>query len=388
MLRYVLGAVGIWGIGASALRVTFVAPEICPPVTADTAVSGAEAAAEWILGSQGDDGRYVYEYNRETGAFGADYNYVRHAGVTMSLYQMAASGDSSVIEGADRGLAFMEESLYEHDDWVAFAEAGTNPSLGSSALMLASLSLRREATGGADYDDLMRELGHFIVRLQQPDGGFLARWDARLDVPVPNERSKYYTGEATWALALLHNQLPGEGWDVAAMDAMTYLANDRDRVEGYDFPPWADQWAAYSLKEMADWGLGDDHIAYAESLAERFGFLVRVESRRTDSWLSETLNGRQARAAGLGTWVEALTSLHAVGADPRMGDAQAKIRERMECSAGMLLARQQDGSDSGDPSVTAGAWFTNGVTRMDDQQHALSGLLYTGEILSGGTADD
>ncbi len=30
-----------------------------------------------------------------------------------------------------------------------------------------------------------------------------------------------------------------------------------------------------------------------------------------------------------------------------------------------------------------GAWFIDGETRMDDQQHAFSGLLYAADALSG-----
>ncbi len=33
------------------------------------------------------------------------------------------------------------------------------------------------------------------------------------------------------------------------------------------------------------------------------------------------------------------------------------------------------------PPVEAGAWFIHDVTRMDDQQHAISGLIYTADAL-------
>lgn len=388
VLRYTLAIAGAWVAGAAALRATFMAPEVCPPITADSARAAASAAAGWIVANQHADGTYVYEYNRETGGVSTDYNVVRHAGVTMSLYQLAASGDHSALAAADRGLAYMRENLYRVDGWAAFNEPGRNPSLGASALLLAGLAQRREATGDASYDELMREIGRFVLTLQQPDGGFLARWDIPAGAPAP-ERSKYYTGEAFWALTLMRDQFPDEEWESAAWAAADYLVI-RDEFEGYDFPPWADQWAAYGFAEMIDWdGIEEPHLTYASALAERFGFLVRVEARRTDSALSEWLHGRQARAAGLGTWVEGLSSLWVVSADPRVADLRPAITERLMCSAGMLVERQQSAADVGDRpgALVEGAWFTEGATRMDDQQHALSGLLYTAEILAGTGAE-
>ena len=113
--------------------------------------------------------------------------------------------------------------------------------------------------------------------------------------PFPGERSKYATGEAFWGLTLMHRFFPGEGWDVYARKTADYLSFDRDSYEQQKFPPWADQWAAYGLGEMANWPPSDKNIAYARTLAERFGFLVRVESQRSDNWFSKLLHGRQAR---------------------------------------------------------------------------------------------
>jgi hypothetical protein len=50
----------------------------------------------------------------------------------------------------------------------------------------------------------------------------------------------------------------------------------------------------------------------------------------------------------------------------------------VRCGAGLLAERQPDRRDAAaweSPSLVEGAWFRYDVTRMDDQQHALSGLL-------------
>ncbi len=129
--------------------------------------------------------------------------------------------------------------------------------------------------------------------------------------------------------------------------------------------------------------LSDRNIAFARSLAERFGLLIRAESQRRDTTFSALTHGPQARSAGMATWVEGLNALwRLAGQDARIGDLRAPIAERAVCGAGMLAARQvQPNEARGHPREAAGAWFTGGKTRMDDQQHALSALLATADIL-------
>ena len=386
MKRGLLFTLSFWAVGATMIRATLLMPHHCPPVDSAVSLAAARDAALWIEEAQFEDGTYVYEYNREEDREPGGYNYVRHAGVTMSLYQLAAGGDLSVLPAADRGMQYMIDGLYDHGDWKMFADPGGGIQLGASALMLAGLNQRRIATDDPKWDDVMKDVARGMLALQLPDGAFLNRWDIRTNAPIPEERSKYATGEAFWALTVMHRLFPGDGWDAAAIKTADYLALRRDDYEKQKFPPWADQWAAYGLGEMASWPPSDEQMTYARSLAERFGFLIRVESQRRPNWFSKLLHGRQARAAGMGTWVEGLTSLHHLAStDPRMADMKDKLAERIECGAGMLAERQvseAEAGDTGNPRRNRGAWFTYDVTRMDDQQHALSGLLLSAPILA------
>jgi hypothetical protein len=149
-----------------------------------------------------------------------------------------------------------------------------------------------------------------------------------------------------------------------------YLATERDDDEDMAPQPWPDQWAAYLLAELAPTGLSADQAAYARDLAARFGLLVRTESQK-DGWPTPFVDAH-ARGAGLGVWVEGVGSLARVAeVDPRLRDLRPALEERLACGAGLLETRQVDGG----PVEEAGAWFRNDVTRMDDQQHSLSGLL-------------
>jgi hypothetical protein len=354
--------------------------------------AAALAAASWIERGQRSDGSYLYEYNRQTDdPSNAGYNIVRHAGVTMSLYELAAAGEDEYLAPADEGLRWMEARLQAKEDWSAIEDDAGNLRLGANALMLAGLVFRRDATGDTSRDDLMRELGRFLERLQQPDGSFVDRWQRGDDGPYLELKSRYATGEAFWALTLMHNRFPGEGWDEPSRKVADYLSLYRDEVEGFEFPPWADQWAAYGLHEMVEWPLSDDNIAYARSLADRFGFLIRTEAQRNDSDLYRRIHGDQTRAAGMGTWVEGLDSLWVIALhDERMADKEADIADRIACGTAMLVERQESlGSlPDGERDFTSGAWFTDDITRMDDQQHAISALLEAEAALRSREGDE
>lgn len=371
-----LGAAVVFAGSFAALRVSFLAPETCPAPGAAALEDAAVAAGTWI--ERGErDGRYVYEYDRREDRMSEGYNIVRHAGVTMSLYQLVRAGHDEVIETADAGLAEMLDNVVAAGDGLAYVDNNTRASLGSSALLAAALAQRRAATGDGRHDAELRAVGRFLRGQMTASGQMLARYDLVTRTPVPGETSKYYTGEAAWAFALLHNLFPTEGWDGPARRVLDYLSTKRDEVEDLDYRPWADQWAAYTLAELAPHGLADHHIAYARALAERFGMLVRTESQK-GSWPVAFVDPR-ARGGGLGVWLEGLGSLSSVAVqDPRLADLREPVADRLQCGAGILAERQEDAAGAAAwpaPDLVAGAWFRDDLTRMDDQQHALSGLL-------------
>ena len=94
-------------------------------------------------------------------------------------------------------------------------------------------------------------------------------------------------------------------------------------------------------------------------------------------------------ASAFGTWVEGMAALWRLSAsDPRMADLRPQIEERLETGASLLARRQIDAAEAeryARPDRVLGAWLVNGETRMDDQQHALSGLLFAADALEGRT---
>lgn len=375
--RRVGGSLAVWLLGFGVLRVTLWAPEICPPIDRSSARDAAVASGDWIVRWLDDDGRYRYEYDRVDDEVIPGYNLVRHAGSTMALWHLVGIGESAFTEPAERATRWMLDRLVDTADGVAFAEAGESPKLGAAALLAVSLVLRRDATGRTDLDATLAALGRFMAG-QQTDGGvMLARYSLTDRAPVPEETSAFSTGEAVYALALLHERFPEAGWDEPAWATLDYLATDRDSAEGLYPEPWPDQWAAYALEVMADWGLSDVHVEYARRLAGRFAFIMRWDAQR-GTWPASVAHGFAPRGGAHGTWAEGMSLLWRVaGVDERLAPERAEIAEAVACTVGVLAERQADGA----PEVD-GAWFYDDRTRVDDQQHALSGLLLAEALLA------
>ena len=449
-------------------------PEHCPSVSPAELRQSSQAAVDWLVRNQNPYGSWLYDYNADTDSAKPEYNPVRHSGVTMSLYQAAAAGFPRAMRSADLGTEWALRRLLERDGWAAVA-AQPEVDTGATALLVAGLVTRRETTGDTRYDEVLRKLGRFLVAQTEPSGAVLASYDPIRERPVPNEYSKYYTGEAYWALdritsrddwsalvlgeiptgatallvagldirreatgerrydgllrrlgrflvaqtepsgavlaeydpargpvpgkyskyftgeaymalARLHRIFPGEQWGRVADRIGAYLATARDDKEDH-FPPIPDHWAAYGMAETVKFPergqppLTGDELAYARRQAELFGIQARYLAQIYGPWGRVVRPGYIPRGGWYGVIDEAFSGWWLVSrADPRMADMREAVAERATCIAGLAVDDQADAADAAGykrPDRVEGAWFRDGETRMDDQQHALSGLLRT-----------
>jgi small neutral amino acid transporter SnatA (MarC family) len=370
-------------------------PERCPTVTAPELKHSAQATVDWFVRNQKPDGTWLYEYDKGTDKASAEYNFVRHAGAVMGLYQAAGLGLPGAVNSADAGAKWMIARLRKKGDWSAFESNGVSET-GSSALLLAGLAVRRDATGEASADDIMKRLGRFLVAMTEPSGAVSAYYDWGRG-PRRGEYSKYYTGEAYWALARLHLLFPKEGWGKAADRIGAYLATKRDSAE-HHFPPIADHWAGYGLADTVQFPergnppLTQDELDYARKQAELFGAQARWVEVRAGRWGLLARGPMVSRGGGYGVIDEGFTGLwRAAGEDPRLGDIRGAMAKQAVCVAGLAVDSQSGSAEaqaSKNPSRVEGAWFRDGVTRMDDQQHALAGILRTIPMVAAARAAD
>jgi small neutral amino acid transporter SnatA (MarC family) len=364
-------------------------PERCPSVDAGELRGSAQEAVDWFARNQRADGTWLYLYNADRDSVAGEYNVVRHAGVTMGLYRAAASRLAGALSSADRGTGWALDRLISREGWSAFgspAEIDT----GATALLAAGLTIRRDVTGQTRYDGLLRRLGRFLLAQTERSGAVLARYSLARDAPAPGEYSKYFTGEAYWALARLNRTFPGEGWGEAADRVGAYLATSRDDREGH-WPPVADHWAAYGMADTVESRGGpqppltEDELSYARRQAELFGGQTRWISERFGPWGALVRPGGVPRGGGYGVIGEGLTGWWQVAnEDDRLADLRAPIADRATCIAGLAVSAQSgraDAAGAARPDLVEGAWFRDGETRMDDQQHALAALLRTVPIV-------
>ncbi|HEY5663252.1 MAG TPA: hypothetical protein VIS05_04370 [Ilumatobacter sp.] len=396
VLRSVAISVGVT-IGAGALAFGAAAPpERCPDIDVPAARQAAGAAVAWIVDNQQPDGRWLYEYDRGRDAMSDDYNIVRHAGVMTSLYQAAAAGHDGALDSADRGLAYALDHVVERDDWASVTTT-TLVQTGTNALLIAALVERRELTGDTAYDDLLARLGRFLTSQLEPSGALLAYYDLGPDRPRAGTYSIYYTGEAYWALGRLHQTDPGAGWGAQADRVGGYIATVRDDVEDI-WPPLADHWAGYGLATTAAFPerragepLTDDELTYVRRLGGLIGQRVRSISQRFGPWGVAVRGTFTPRGGGYGVFGEGLTGLwRAAQLDDRLAGQRGQLAERATCIAGLAIeaqATEADASAYAEPGKVEGAWFIDDVTRMDDQQHALSAILMTIPILEAVPVD-
>jgi hypothetical protein len=360
-------------------------PERCPQVSAEQLRSSAQASVAWFVRNQNADGSWLYLYDAEHDRTPDEYNPVRHAGVTMALYQGAAAGLPGALASADRGTGWALDNLIERGEWAALAFDG-QVAAGATALLAAGLVIRRDATGDMHHDELLRRLGRFLVAQTAPSGAVLASYDPARGKPVPGEYSKYFTGEVYWALALLHRDFPAGPWGEVADRIGAYLATKRDETEGH-WPAIADHWAAYGLAETLHFQergrppLTEDEQDYARRQAGLFGAQVRWISQRFGPWGLVVRGPFKPRGGGYGVTSEGLSGLWLASREqPQLADLTEPVAERATCIAGLAVRAQSDSGDAARaarPERVEGAWFIHGETRMDDQQHALAGLLRT-----------
>ena len=367
--RWLISQVLLWGLIVAVLRVAVVPAESCPPVDARSVGRSIDAGAAWLVRGQGADGRFLYGYYSDRRSPSFAYNTTRHAGVLDVLYRLRR------VRAADAGLPYAFANLTRHGPWSALTPPGEDANVGASALLVVALLHRREVTGEERYDRLLRRLARFLVAQTRPDGSVLQYWDPAAMRAVPGMFGKFSTGEAFYALALMRRVFPGGGWGPPAHRIADYLATRRDAAEGYSIRQ-ADHWAAYGLAALGPSRLNDVETEYARWLAGYFGFLVRFESQHTGGILNPVVES----GASLGTIGEASAALWRLSAeDPPMANLREDLGERITCLGGILVERQTPVTD---PDTRArGAWFADGYTQMDDEQHALASLIGVREVL-------
>jgi hypothetical protein len=380
----------VWVLVLGLTRLFVLAPERCAVPTSRELAASVTATIGWFDRNQLPAGNVLYAYERSTDEAIRAEELVRPQGVLLSLYQAARDGYPDALAIGDRALPWSLDRLVDTGDGGrAVALRGQRAPTGASALLVAALVERRLATGEADHDELIAELGRFLLGQAERTGAVRAAWDPRARA-VP-EYSIFFTGEAMWALTRVAMVDPGGPWVEAAERISRYLV-DRNTAEGR-LPFLGDHWAGYGLDELTAVAgpRSEAELAFARTNAGLFDTSIRFESQNSGRGAIRLTRGEPSLGAGVGTLGEGAGGLQRLAEqDDRLADLRDPLRHTVGCVAGVLVDRQMTEADVGAGETAhrvVGAWFRDGRTQLDDQQHALSALLAAGRVGAVGSAD-
>jgi hypothetical protein len=221
------------------------------------------SAAHYLANQITPSGRFIYKINTnpETRVSSTDYNMLRHAG---SIYALATYArvkpEENVLEATRLATQYLvEESIGPLPDTTGILAVWSTPELhgdekklvqaklGGAGLGLVALTTAAEVLEQPVPDSLLRQLGHFVLYMQEPDGRFVSKYIPKKGGKRDKFVSLYYPGEAVLGLLKLYRADPQEKWLKAAEKGLDYLAGIRK--EDSIVPP--DHWALIATAELS-----------------------------------------------------------------------------------------------------------------------------------------
>jgi hypothetical protein len=218
-------------------------------------------AGGFLARSVQGDGRYCYTYDAGRDRCDDDYNLLRHAGTTYSLFQLYREfHEPSFLGAAERATAWLRKQVrpVDNDPSRAFLLEGDKAKLGAVGLSMLALVEREKAIGDGADRALLTRLADFVRSQQREDGFFASYFDWGQGANVPSDNSIYYPGEALLGLVRLYSIDPQERYRASAVLAAEFLVKRRWRWAGVELYVPPDAWLTQALAELdaiapADW---------------------------------------------------------------------------------------------------------------------------------------
>ena len=359
--------------------------ELQPGPLADLALERARMGATWLAGVSREDGSFYYIYYPEDRRFeDEEYNEVRHAGTTYSMFQAyGALGDAALLDVAERGAQYIaDHSVPAGDGGLAFVYEG-RMKLGGQALALVALLERRRVLADDTHDELIAGLSGFMMSLELADepGRYYQSYDATLGEPSLDPDSDYYPGEALLALTRLARHYPDGPYLDYAVRAAEFLVHQRDGdIPAAGVVPREDHWLALALSDLYQLHPEEAYREVAYLQAE--SMLVNQFTADDGAWraggssLQSPINYTSTATKG-----EALVAVWAMAAATGDGEAAARYGAAARRNAQFQLRVQFTAENTElfpDPVMVIGAWGKDALDpwiRIDFVQHNISALI-------------
>lgn len=213
-----------------------------------------------IIADQLENGQFHYIYYPSTDEYAESYNIIRH---TLGAYALLEFGET---EKAKKSIDFILENLIEEDE-MSYITYNERTKLGTAAVTVLTLLKYQDLTDSTEYNETIKELGEFILFMQDEDGGY------RNYHPEANPESRLatvlYTGESNLALIRMYQEYRDERYLEAA-------------EKSYD-------WCVTYFEERHSTGLVSwNSSAFAETYYETGDLKYAAFALQMNEWLIET----------------------------------------------------------------------------------------------------
>ena len=191
------------------------------PMSSVTVASMKEAvvhAGDWYLSNMHPDGHVVYKMWPSENRYSNEYNLVRHTLATWNLAQAWEMDPTRAdfLEGARRALDFTQRFLVKETDPntgqpMAYYSFKDNQKLGTVVVNLLGIVDLARATQSTEWDEQLREMGRFILFMQEDNGRFNG-YHVDKDHPYYQAKNDIVPGEAALALIYLAEYFDDDSW--------------------------------------------------------------------------------------------------------------------------------------------------------------------------------
>jgi hypothetical protein len=238
--------------------------EVTPDsLTADTARTGAFAAARYLARNTDSEGRFRYLVEAPTNRALPGYDWPRHAGATYFLAEAAAAsgGDPDLAFAALRAAGFLRDHALVRCGPLSCVGDGAVADVGSTAL--AILAFTEIARTGLDpaYALIVRDLAEFLRSQQRPDGELMHEYDRAAGRPI-DVQLLYFTGEAALALSRAHALLHDARDLEAARRALHHLVHGAWSFFGSRYYWGEEHWTCEAADDLWDRAPSQDALDF------------------------------------------------------------------------------------------------------------------------------
>ncbi len=191
------------------------------PMSQVTVASMKEAvieAGDWYLANMHPEGYVVYKMWPSDNRYSNEYNIVRHTLATWNLVQAWEMDPTRTdfLEGARRALDFTQRFLVtepepKSGETMAYYTFNDNQKLGTVVVNLLGIIDLARATDSHEWDDQLKQMGRFILFMQEDDGRFNG-YHVDKDHPYYQAKNDIVPGEAALALVYLAEYFDDDQW--------------------------------------------------------------------------------------------------------------------------------------------------------------------------------